>query len=182
MSSCYRFMFQLLQVWAYAIGSLPVIVGSSPIATWLSSRYRFKIIVAGSFLDSSTLVWGSWIGCDVAGSICYELPRCFRFIPLRVKANQRGPVASYHEPFNLVVLRINDQLEMSILSYESGMMKPPIYCIKLIVTRQFFLFCFFYFQDRDTSYKWGYANTKDTNAHIFMWNLYLNCVWSVLCI
>ena len=75
------------------------------------------------------------IGCDVAGSICYELPRCCGFSLLRIKANQRGPVASYREPFDSVVLRINDQLEMSILSYESGMMKPPIYCIKLIVMR-----------------------------------------------
>ena len=175
MSSCCRFGL-MLQVRFLSLQVHRPVVAGSP------NCCRFKIIVACSFLDSSTMVWGSQTGCDAMGSIFYEFPRCCRFISLQVKANQRGLVASYREPFDSVVLRINDQLEMSILSYESGMMKPPIYCIKFIVTRQFILFYFCYFHNRGTCYKWWNANTKDKNAHIFVWNLYLNYVWSWLCI
>ena len=85
--SCYRFGL-MLQV---HLQSLQV---HRPVAAESPSRCRFELIVAGSFLDSATSTWGSRIGCDVVGSICCKLPRCYRFsllqILLWVKVNQRG--------------------------------------------------------------------------------------------
>ena len=52
-SSCCRFMFQLLQVQAYAASSLPIAAGSFLVVVGSSSCYRFEIVVTGSFLDAT---------------------------------------------------------------------------------------------------------------------------------